>query len=135
MQTRKINLVVIHCSDSDFPHHDDIEIIKHWHVAERGWSDVGYHFVLTKDGGVHFGRPTEKSGAHVKNYNHSSIGICLTGRSVFSEKQIESCIRLCRILKNLYGLEAHDFLGHKELDKSKTCPNLDMQKIRVALVG
>ena len=62
---RNINLIVWHCSDSDSQLHDNIETIKSWHT-QRGFTgpdgikgtedDIGYHFVITKDGKIHKGR-------------------------------------------------------------------------------
>ena len=98
---RLINLIVLHCSDSDHPHHDNVETIRKWHT-ERGFTgpdgvegtedDIGYHFVITKDGTVHAGRPVEAVGAHVHGHNANSIGICLTGktRSQFTPAQFRS---------------------------------------------
>jgi len=126
---RKINKVVVHCSDSDHAHHDNIDAIYQWHVIERGWSDIGYHYVITKDGVIHKGRPEEKAGAHVKEHNSDSIGICLTGSKVFSTKQLASL----RMLVNADILPHHklthkDIYGHRDFDGSKTCPNFDVHQ-------
>lgn len=54
---RKIDEIIVHCSAT--PEGRDVSMadIRRWHVEERGWSDVGYHFVVTLDGTVHIGRP------------------------------------------------------------------------------
>lgn len=46
---------------------------------KRGFSDVGYHYLITSDGKVHAGRPESRIGAHVKGYNAESIGVALVG--------------------------------------------------------
>jgi N-acetyl-anhydromuramyl-L-alanine amidase AmpD len=55
-----------------------VEEIDRWHKA-NGWSGIGYHFVVDRQGDVCVGRPVEKVGAHVKGHNSNSIGICLVG--------------------------------------------------------
>ena len=44
--SRTVDRVFIHCSDSDWKHHDDISVIRKWHVDENGWGDVGYHYFM-----------------------------------------------------------------------------------------
>lgn len=74
---RKINKVILHCSDSDYANHDDIKVIKEWHLA-RKFNDVGYHYFIRKDGLIQKGRDITIIGAHCKGQNKSSIGICLS---------------------------------------------------------
>jgi N-acetylmuramoyl-L-alanine amidase len=122
---RQINFIVIHCSASDNPKHDNIETIKQWH-KENGWSDIGYHYVIVKSGKTYVGRAESIIGSHVKGHNKNSIGICLTGLNNFSEQQKN---HLGILLKNLcvkYNLKKTDILGHCDLDKHKTCPNFDL---------
>lgn len=126
---RKINLLVIHCSDSDVPAHDSIDVIRRWHVEERKFSDIGYHFVITKDGTVHPGRPEEQVGAHCAGHNTGTLGICLCGRREFTEEQFSALEKLCFELCRKYGIEKSDIVGHHELDPKKTCPNFDVQKL------
>lgn len=51
--------------------------IKKWHTRDRGWSDIGYHFVIAPDGSIAVGRDVNKTGAHVKGHNTGSIGLCM----------------------------------------------------------
>lgn len=127
---RNINLIIVHCSDSDIPGHDNIETIRKWHIEENGWSDVGYHYFITKDGEVHSGRSLERAGAHCKGFNKSSIGICLSGRNEFTEEQFQSLRDIIKdeLIPNL-GLSIIDILGHRDLNKGKSCPNFDVQEI------
>jgi hypothetical protein len=46
---------------------------------DRGWSAVGYHFVIMPSGRVFEGRPLWALGAHVEGHNHGTIGIALAG--------------------------------------------------------
>ena len=121
----KIKRIVVHCSDS--PHRrDKAETIHAWHLT-RGWSGIGYHWVIQEDGTVEAGRPEYWTGAHVKNYNTGSIGICLFGVSYFTEDQFESLDLLIRQILERHS-EVEDICGHCDLDQNKTCPNFDVKK-------
>lgn len=123
---RKIDLIVLHCSASDNSKHDNLKVIRDWHVFDRGFSDVGYHFIITKDGKVHTGRPIERAGAHCKGYNRNSIGICLTGLNKFSQAQFDACRELVNELILEFGLTVIDVLPHNQFNKNKTCPNFNI---------
>ena len=120
----KIDKVIVHCSDSDYPQHDDAAVIKKWHL-ERGWEDIGYHFVICKKqiGLIQRGRDIDLVGAHCKGVNTTSIGICLTGKERFSMDQFRSLHRLIASIRlvmpkaNIYSYPHHYF------NKGKTCPN------------
>lgn len=126
---RKINKIIVHCSDSDYSHHDDISVIRDWHVNERGWSDVGYHFFIKKDGTVQKGRDLATVGAHVEGHNSDSIGICLGGRHNFTTKQFYALKVLLYDLTHQFFLTTNDVYGHRDFDKNKTCPNFDVKTV------
>ena len=126
---RKIAKIIVHCSDSDYKHHDDISVIKGWHVKERGWRDVGYHFFIKKDGTVQKGRELSEAGAHVAGHNSDSIGICMSGRHNFTTKQFNSLKTLLFDLIRQFDLTTNDVYGHRDFDNKKTCPNFDVKKI------
>jgi len=129
---RTINRVVIHCSDSDNPKHDDIRIIDQWH-KERGWESpsgihCGYHWFINKSGIIQQGRPESEIGSHVKGHNQDSIGVCLSGRYHFYKGQVLALKRLFSDIRLRYG--DVQILGHKDLDPKKTCPNISMDYVR-----
>ena len=82
---RKINEVIIHCSATrpnwmqDMGGLAKVAEIRRWHVEDRNFSDIGYHYVIDRSGEVFDGRPEARAGAHVKGRNFNSIGICLIG--------------------------------------------------------
>lgn len=125
---RKINKIIVHCSDSDFASHDDISVIDNWHKA-RGWVGVGYHYFIKSDGTVQKGRPDEAQGAHVSGHNHDSIGICLHGRKTFTDAQFYSLKALLYDLMIRHNLRTTDIYGHRDFDSKKTCPNFDVKRI------
>jgi N-acetylmuramoyl-L-alanine amidase len=53
--------------------------IRRWHVQQRGWRDIGYHWVIDRDGAVAPGRRETEIGAHVESHNRGTLGICLLG--------------------------------------------------------
>jgi N-acetyl-anhydromuramyl-L-alanine amidase AmpD len=119
---RELDKIIIHCSDSDIESHDNVETIRRWHL-ERGWSDIGYHYYIKKDGTIDNGRPIEVKGSHCYGYNTGSIGICLGGRYSFTEEQFGA---LRYIIVNLIEQFGNlEIFGHYELS-TKTCPNFNV---------
>jgi len=140
-----IKKLILHCSASNW---GDVEEIRKWHKA-RGWRDIGYHYVIQNryhtyadwrlrnekwEGGlagiVQTGRAENVQGAHVKNHNENTLGICLIGYKYFDKEQFYSLIILCADLCKKYGLRISDIKGHYEYDKNKTCPNFNMDSFR-----
>jgi len=76
---RKIDKIIIHCAATPEGRDVKMETIKSWHVKGRGWSDIGYHYIIELDGAVRAGRPLHRSGAHTKGHNATSIGVCYVG--------------------------------------------------------
>lgn len=125
---RSIDKIILHCSASDRACDDNIETIDRWH-RERGFTGVGYHFVITRDGKRHIGRQLNVTGAHCLGQNANSIGICLTGNEKFSEAQFEECRILIRELFKQFGiLPIH---GHCEF-ANKLCPNFDYKNVIIS---
>lgn len=75
---RRIDEIIIHCSNSPEGRNDKAEDIRKWH-KQRGFNDIGYHYVIDLDGTVEQGRPIEQAGAHCTGHNRNSIGICYIG--------------------------------------------------------
>lgn len=76
---RKIDEIILHCSATPEGREHDVEDIRRWHVDGRGWSDVGYHYIILLDGTVQAGRPVNIQGAHCKGQNKTTVGICYIG--------------------------------------------------------
>jgi N-acetylmuramoyl-L-alanine amidase len=125
--SRTIHWIVIHCSASSLPAHDNIETITQWHL-ERGFRTCGYHYFIKSDGTVQIGRNENERGAHVAGHNTASIGICLSGEHKFTDAQFKSLETLLKDICKRHDLEKQDILGHFELDNKKTCPNFDVHK-------
>ena len=135
-----IKKLIVHCSDSGF---GTAELINKWHTEERGWSAIGYHFVITngvfvsgkpynqkQDGIVQKGRSVERSGAHCRGHNRSSLGICMIGKEHFSDAQRIALMATVLELCGVHELEPGDVYGHYEFDDGKSCPNMSMGVFR-----
>lgn len=81
---RHLDEIIVHCAATPKgwrageTTEQKVAEIRRWHT-DKGWADIGYHYVIDEDGTVAKGRPIEKAGAHVKGKNANSIGICLLG--------------------------------------------------------
>lgn len=75
---RTIDSIAVHCAYT--PPNMDIgaATIDRWH-KDRGFTGIGYHFVIRRNGSMEQGRPLRQPGAHVQGHNARSIGICLIG--------------------------------------------------------
>lgn len=130
---REINRIIIHCSYSKPSMDIGAKTIRDWHVNENGWTDIGYHYVIRRDGKVEEGRPIERMGAHARGNNSDSIGICLVGGMDeygrddcnFTHWQWDALSALINDLESMLG--PLDISGHREWDDSKTCPTFDVQ--------
>lgn len=140
---RKITKIIVHCSASDTPYQDDIEAVRELHTSAKnrkinwgkypthgkGWSQVGYHYFIKKNGLVQKGRDSQKKGAHTLGENPDSIGVCVSGDTDFTVMQMRKLIMLLQDLMAAHGLTKDDIYPHNHFSKYKTCPNFDLQKI------
>ena len=75
---RNINIVAIHCTATRPNQIAGVDVVRAWHLA-KGWSDIGYHFLIRRDGCVEVGRPIKRAGAHVYGHNKESVGVSWEG--------------------------------------------------------
>lgn len=98
------------------------QTVDKWHKG-NGWSGIGYHFFVRKDGSVYEGRPLWATGAHVEGSNNNSIGICAEGdysrEKTMPEVQKKAIKDLLTYLKDIYPSAV--VKGHKDLGASG-CP-------------
>lgn len=99
---------------------------------QRGWSGIGYHFYIRKDGTIYRGRKEEMIGAHAKGRNRDSIGICLEGNfedESITYKQMNSLVKLSADMIIKYNIEESE--GHKDVYNT-LCPgkNFDIKEIQ-----
>ena len=129
---REINKIIIHCSATPEGREHTVKDIDSWH-RQRGFSMIGYHYVIYLNGEIHEGRPLKLSGAHTLNHNSNSIGICYIGgmttdmkepKDTRTKEQKESLTRLLDKLKEDYPKAT--IHGHNEF-ANKACPSFNVQ--------
>lgn len=141
---RNIKYIIVHCSATaegkDFKAKD----IDKWH-RQRGFTCIGYHYVIDIDGKIETGRPESQVGAHCKGYNSVSIGVCYIGgvakdgktpKDTRTAAQKDSLRRLLIELKRKYPSAV--ICGHRDMSPDlnhdgkiepsewmKACPSFD----------
>lgn len=130
---RNIKELIVHCSATPEGKDFTVNDIRKWHLA-RGFSDVGYHYVIYRDGSIHVGRNESVSGAHCTGHNTISIGICYIGglatdgktpKDTRTPAQKASLLKLLKELKAKYPkAKIH---SHKDF-ANKACPSFDATK-------
>ena len=116
---RTINEIIIHCSATKEGEDYSVADITKWH-KRRGFTTIGYHYVVYRDGSVHEGRNINISGAHCSGHNTRSIGICYIGglaqdgktKDTRTEKQKKALLALLKDLKKLYPKAK--IIGHRD---------------------
>lgn len=126
---RIITLIIIHCSAVMPSQTSSAEQIDAWHKA-RGWKGIGYHYVIRRDGSIEKGRPESQVGAHCKDHNRHSIGVCYEGgldasgkpADTRTEAQKAAMNALVKSLRESYPNAV--VVGHNVFS-SKACPCFD----------
>lgn len=122
--------IFVHCSATKPSMDIGVREIRQWH-KEQGWLDVGYHFIIRRDGTVEEGRPVEAVGSHVKDWNSVSVGVCLVGgidssgkfEANFTKEQMDSLEIKLEELQDMYpdaALKAHHDVA------PKACPSFNL---------
>lgn len=144
---RTIKYIVIHCSATPEGRHHTAKDIDLWH-KQRGFSEIGYNYVVLLDGTIELGRDIDKIPAHAEGFNKESIGICYIGgcevlthhshknkspaealraKDTRTKEQKQSLLKLLKELKKLYP-EAQ-ILGHRDFPNvKKACPSFDAKQ-------
>ncbi len=131
---KDVRYIVCHCTSTPVSQQVTVEDIDSWHRA-RGWSMIGYHWVIYQDGTIHAGRPESFAGAHVRGYNSHAIGVCYVGGinelgrydDTRTPAQKASLWHLLKILRLAYPQAR--IIGHRDFPNvAKLCPCFDAQK-------
>lgn len=139
--SRKINKIIIHCSDTPTGRDVTVSDIDEWHKLRFQQSSngkyCGYHWVIRIGGTIEMGRLESDVGAHCAGDNHDSVGICLVGNGTFTEDQKVSLFYIVGEIVHNYAVMHDKIFGHYEMPsgikQGKTCPNIDMNALRAEL--
>lgn len=158
---RKIKQIVLHCTGSDPEWPWTVEGIKKAH-QNKGWSDIGYHYIVLKCGTKKKGRLESKRGAHVRCQNDDSIAIAYMG-GLEEDKNCRyhkdndedakcTCVEkdtrtpeqkkaICELIEDIRKRHQNCcgpiiLRGHRDYNKNKDCPGFDvLQPISVRSVS
>lgn len=134
-----ISKIIVHAADTTPGMDIGAADIRRWHVEGNGWADIGYHYVIRRNGVLETGRDLDgdgevldETGAHVYGHNAGSIGICLVGgRSAdghpdcnFTAAQWAALEALVRYLTGRFPQAI--VRGHRDFDAGKACPCFDV---------
>lgn len=120
--------IVVHCSATRASQDIGAKEIRSWH-RDRGFTDIGYHYIIRRNGEVEIGRPLWAVGAHVSGNNSETVGICLVGglndktgkaEMNYTTEQMASLVVIIGTIQKAYP-EAQHVLGHRDysFDKNK----------------
>lgn len=130
---RKITEIIVHCTATQEGKHFTVSDITRWH-KQRGFSTIGYHYVIYLDGTRHLGRNVNISGAHCENHNSHSIGVCYVGglasdgktpKDTRTQAQKTALLALLRELRRIYPMAR--IYGHRNF-ANKACPSFDAKR-------
>ena len=124
----QITKLIVHHSAS--PRHFTVEDVREWHLA-KGWSDIGYHWVIEEDGSIQLGRNAGRIGAHCRKHNATSVGVCVMGNNCepgqeWLPVQVEGLKEL--IYSVSLVIPGIATMGHGQL-AATACPGVDLKTL------
>lgn len=127
---RRINEIIVHCTATPEGRDYTVADIRQMHKAQ-GWVDIGYHYLIYRDGSIHEGRNVDLVGAHCQGHNAQSIGVCYVGgvardgktpKDTRTAAQKDALVHLLMQLVCLYPDAT--IRGHRDF-AAKACPSFD----------
>jgi len=99
--------------------------IQRFHIEDRGWSDIAYHFLIDPAGRIFEGRELKWQGAHAGGANNAqNIGICVLGdfeRRGPTPAALKSLELLVADLRDRFRIREGRLYAHRELNTT-SCP-------------
>jgi N-acetylmuramoyl-L-alanine amidase len=126
---RGVRIVVHHTADNGptrdriFEECAHLRAMQYFHQNVRGWSDIGYNYLIMPSGRVYEGRGYGIRGAHVLGHNADSCGIAFVGTYTTREPvraQVAAYYQLVKRLAN-HGAVFTGTVGHGDL-MATACP-------------
>ena len=127
---RTIKEIIVHCTATPEGRVETVQSIRNMHKS-KGWSDIGYHYLIGLNGERWEGRNVNLIGAHCEGHNSNSIGVCYVGgvdkkmqaKDTRTENQKYALVALLKDLRKLYPKA--NIYGHHDFNKGKSCPCFD----------
>lgn len=130
---RQIDEIIIHCTATPEGRKTTVADVDGWH-KQRGFTKIGYHYLIGLNGEVWPGRSESEIGAHCLNHNAKSIGVCYVGglgidgktpKDTRTPAQKNALVKLVKELKNKYPKAT--IHGHNEF-AAKACPSFNVKQ-------
>lgn len=136
---RRIDEIIVHCTATPEGQDKSVDQIRVEH-KQQGWSDIGYHYVVYRNGSVHDGRDVDIAGAHCQGHNAHSIGVAYVGgvknipgvpysklppKDTRTEQQKAALLSLLLELRKLYPTAK--IYGHRDF-AVRDCPSFDARQ-------
>lgn len=133
---REINEIILHCSATKESQYVTIDDIRRWH-KQKGYTDIGYNWVIDRNGYLCKGRDINQVPAHCLGHNKNSIGICYIGgldskgksKDTRTDEQKKTMYQIVRELMNTYKLTLEQVHCHNEY-AVKDCPCFKIEQFR-----
>lgn len=127
---RTINEIIVHCTATPEGREVSVDEIRKWH-KQRGFADIGYHYVIHIHGELENGRDVDLVGAHCTGHNTNSIGVCYVGgmdkanKKAKDTRTLQQKAVLMSLLIDLKKLYPNARIrGHRDF-ANKECPSFD----------
>lgn len=130
--SRKLDEIIWHCTATPEGKNYTVSDIRAWH-KQRGWTDIGYHYVVYRDGTIMLGRPVGQIGSHVAGHNTGTIGVSYVGgltadaktaKDTRTAKQRSSMLWLRdQLMRKHPGISKNS--GHNQY-AAKACPSFNV---------
>ena len=133
---KKTEMIVVHCAATKPSMDIGYKEIRKWHVEDNGWDDVGYHYIIKRDGTVEVARAEAFQGAHAPAVNSKSIAICLVGGmaedgSAENNFTLEQFLSLKDLIKKIKMTNPNivEIVGHCDVQENKpNCPGFNLKE-------
>ncbi len=119
--------VAIHHSAALLSTNETMKSVQDLHMDSNHWADVGYHYVIDKNGILYEGRDIHVRGSSVAGYNTGTIGVCVMGnfeQDFPLEIQLTILQQVVNWLAATYTLT--HLAAHGEFNKESVCPGKNM---------
>ncbi len=107
-------------SDAEF-----VKAVQELHQDKRGWADIGYHYLIGRDGKVYEGRRIDVQGAHAgAGNNGGNLGISVIGNfeeALPGKAQLATLQAFLAHQVGVHALKVEGLLAHRDL-KATECP-------------
>lgn len=139
---KQTTMIILHCSATREGQDVKASKIKKWHL-NRGFSDIGYHYIVDLDGTIEKGRDESSIGAHCSGKNATSIGICYVGgcdqnlnaKDTRTKQQKAALIKIVKQMMDKYNIPIEQVYAHYQFCSYKDCPSFKIEDFKKELLS